>query len=359
MDDALRCLRDGAIGGRSVPFVLVQDTLDVLGGPALAVKLFSSLCKALRSERSQAAEIIMVPADESAMGYMTGLQTEFGPAVHQLRPNTSAEGALERILVSVRGRESTKGDLLEQASPDSRARLGPRIALGVDSVSTLMFHHPVHQVLQCVEDLLQQPALSCLLGTLHTDLHESITVKSLERMASCIVRALPAERLSHSFARNQQPDLAAEVLIKQRTGRVRVVTEYYQQLPDGALVEVKPLPEGERAAHKAQVDTAPARDAAGVEDLAPKMAGGMRLALTQQESAARQSVLLPWEARQAGAQSQDDFAGPAGLGSMAAETQVLTSAGADNGSGYGQVFYERDSVTDPDSDEDPDDDLDI
>ena len=53
------------------------------------------------------------------------------------------------------------------------------------------------------------------------DLHESITVKSLERMASCIVRALPAERLSHSFACNQQPDLAAEVLIKQRTGMVK------------------------------------------------------------------------------------------------------------------------------------------
>ena len=49
-------------------------------------------------------------------------------------------------------------------------------------------------------------------------------------------------------------------------------------------------------------------DAARVEELAPRMAGGMRLALTQQESAARQSVLLPWEARQAGAQSQDDFA---------------------------------------------------
>ena len=100
-------------------------------------------------------------------------------------------------------------------------------------------------------------------------------------------------------------------------------------------------------------------DAARVEDLAPKLAGGMRLALTQQESVARQSVLLPWEARQAGAQSQDDFARPAGLGSMAAETQVLSSAGANNDSEYGQVFYERDSVTDPDSDEDPDDDLDI
>ena len=59
-------------------------------------------------------------------------------------------------------------------------------------------------------------------GAAVQDLHESITVKSLERMASCIVRALPAERLSHSFARNQQPDLAAEVLIKQRTGMASV-----------------------------------------------------------------------------------------------------------------------------------------
>ena len=55
-------------------------------------------------------------------------------------------------------------------------------------------------------------------GAAVQDLHESITVKSLERMASCIVRALPAERLSLAFARNQQPDLAVEVLIKQRTG---------------------------------------------------------------------------------------------------------------------------------------------
>lgn len=39
MDDALRCLRDGVVSGRSVPFVLVQDPLDVLGGPDLAAKV--------------------------------------------------------------------------------------------------------------------------------------------------------------------------------------------------------------------------------------------------------------------------------------------------------------------------------
>ena len=46
MDDALRCLRDGVVSGRSVPFVLVQDPLDVLGGPDLAAKV---ACLNLRS----------------------------------------------------------------------------------------------------------------------------------------------------------------------------------------------------------------------------------------------------------------------------------------------------------------------
>ena len=85
------------------------------------------------------------------------------------------------------------------------------------------------------------------------------------------------------------------------------------------------------------------------------MAGGMRLTLTQQEKAAREGVVLPWEQRQTGARSQDDFAvtgharpDEATGGHKAAEDRVL-----------GHIDYERDSETDPDSDEDPDDDLDF
>jgi hypothetical protein len=95
---------------------------------------------------------------------------------------------------------------------------------------------------------------------------------------------------------------------------------------------------------------------AGVEVVAQKMPGGMRLTLTQQEFTARQSVLLPWEQRQVGAESQSEFARPAEKASLA----LKAGAGAQGqGSGHGHIFYERDSETDPDSDEDPDDDLDI
>ncbi len=50
------------------------------------------------------------------------------------------------------------------------------------------------------------------------DLHEAITVRSLERMAACTVRVLPVHGVPLMFAGAQQPDVAVEVCIKQHTG---------------------------------------------------------------------------------------------------------------------------------------------
>ena len=83
----------------------------------------------------------------------------------------------------------------------------------------------------------------------------------------------------------------------------------------------------------------------------------MRMTLTEQEAAARHSVLLPWEQRQADAASQDEFVTAKARASTASKAEPIQAAGP--GASYGQIFYERDSETDPDSDEDPDDDLDI
>ena len=64
---------------------------------------------------------------------------------------------------------------------------------------------------KCIPELTQS-------GAAVQDLHESVTVDSLERMASCTVRALPSQGQPHVFAQTQQPDVAVEVCIKQRTG---------------------------------------------------------------------------------------------------------------------------------------------
>lgn len=85
------------------------------------------------------------------------------------------------------------------------------------------------------------------------------------------------------------------------------------------------------------------------------MAGGMRLTLTQQEKAAREGVVLPWEQRQTGARSQEDFA----VAEKARPDEALVVQTTFQEHTLGHVHYERDSETDPDSDEDPDDDLDF
>ena len=62
-------------------------------------------------------------------------------------------------------------------------------------------------------------------------------------------------------------------------------------------------------------------------------------------------MVLPWEQHQAGRTSQDDFAQP--LDDSSSKTMQTT------GIGPGQIIYERESDLEHDSDEDPDDDLDI
>jgi hypothetical protein len=79
------------------------------------------------------------------------------------------------------------------------------------------------------------------------------------------------------------------------------------------------------------------------------------LGVSAQESAARKEVVLPWEHSQAGCASQEDLQ-PAALPGQRAAPHGAGDARA----GRGFILYERDSDNeDVDSDEDPDDELDI
>ena len=85
--------------------------------------------------------------------------------------------------------------------------------LSLEPTHTTLYAHGSTKGLsrQCVLELTQSRAAV-------QDLHESTTVNSLERMASCTLRALSCHGQPHVFARAQQPDLTVEVCMKQRTG---------------------------------------------------------------------------------------------------------------------------------------------
>lgn len=362
MDELIRCLRDGATGSKPPPLVLLQDSLPSVGGPNVVSKVAVDLCTAVKQRRAQAKEVLSVSLCGSSTAHTNACRDALGTDFSVLQLQEHCQRTIEELAEAVIGhRPSTSAvasaeTSTDDACPGNRPGLNgiaagqPSLAVILDSLTSLLFLHPEQQVLEFVDKLQRTPSVSCIFATLHSDLHELRTVQALERAAACVGQLTPiaGEPSGTSLA-----DTCLEVRLKQHTGRVKVVRHWYQLLVDGSLVDVDPDLAATSAAAKGPTSTAPAaplpgstsgeearKEAAALAVLSEKMGGGMRLTLTEQEAAARQTVVLPWEQRQNGAQSQDDFKKEAAMG-------------------LGQIIYERDSETDPDSDEDPDDDLDF
>ncbi|KAK9918026.1 hypothetical protein WJX75_000667 [Coccomyxa subellipsoidea] len=353
MDELLRCLRDGCIGSRSPPLVLLQDSVSSFGGPAVVEKAAVDFCNAVKQRRAQAQKVLCMCLSDSSIGYLDSCKGILGAELHALRTETHGNRALEELAEAIPGQGSAQpsgcsADSTADApstsgrAADSNAARQPSVAVIVDSLTSLLFLHPEHKVLELLDRLVQSQSVSCVLAILHSDLHEAQTVQALERMSACVAELMPP------LEAGSASDVFLETRIKQRTGRVKVVRNCYQLLLNGSLQEVKPEAAAKSATGKdaslpgGGVEGEDAsKEGAALAALAEKMGGGMRLTLTQQEAAARENVVLPWEQRQHGALSQDEFKEAAG------------------NSGLGQIMYERDSDTEPDSDEDPDDDLDF
>lgn len=63
MQGVVRCLRDGTAGstsGDGGTLVIVQDSLDVLGGPAIFQRVLGDLCNAINAGRAQATRGVVV-----------------------------------------------------------------------------------------------------------------------------------------------------------------------------------------------------------------------------------------------------------------------------------------------------------
>ncbi|CAL8471168.1 g10710 [Coccomyxa elongata] len=366
MEELVRCLRDGATGSKPPPLVLLQDSLPSIGGPNVCSKVAVDLCTAVKQRRAQAMEVLSTSLSGSGTAHTHACKDALGAELSVMKLQGDCDRTLEELAEAVSSRTpSTSAVVSTETSRDNgcssnRAGLNgvaagpPSLAVIIDSLSSLLFLHPEQQVLEFVDRLQRMPSISCIFATLHLDLHETRTVQALERAAACVAQLIP---MAADPSGTPVADTCLEVRLKQHTGtsagRVKVVRRWYQLLVDGSLLEVDPDLAATSAAAKASTSTTPAppltgsagngearKEAAALAVLSEKMGGGMRLTLTEQEAAARQSVVLPWEQRQNGAQSQDDF-----------NKEAAT--------GLGQIIYERDSETDPDSDEDPDDDLDF
>jgi len=281
----------------------------------------------------------------------------------------------------------------------SYTRGNRQLCIVIDSVTPLLLHHPLTQLLRMLEELAMHGSVSCIITSVHKDVHEPRVLAGLERIATCVASLRPVTGLQQralAHALDMAPHGCVDFQYKaRRAGRMRAESAFYALLTDGTVSLFAPpehlaslmTPEalvalsvgkltkaGSEGAGKAasgsQASSAPIK--AVVEETALTMAGSMRLTLSAEEQQARQSVVLPYEHQGQGtAYKTGDWKDylPESAGGRAGQQHIsqaavpgAAAAPVGEPKQLGQIIYTRDSDDEDglhDTDSDPDDDLDI
>lgn len=404
MDLAVRTLRDGrADGAQQAPLLLLADALAVVGGPALLRRAITDLAAAIAGGRAQASGLLLLALERPAAHYMQlcsltsvsltvldGFSDPHGWG--SLLGGQAARGGsggsnnghvvlLPGILAAADGPQQ-----LQQQLSAAAAAAGLQQCIVIDSLSPLLDAWGPAAVAQLLHSVQAAPATSCLLCGVHADLHPPATIAALEQLAAGSLQLTEASELECSMcaaAHGATPQGRLAVRLKRAAGRVRAESQLYAIDASGAVTFLEPPADLLNAAAAVGKAAGAAAGGDAVSGLAQQLAGGMRLGLSRAEAEAKARVQLPFEHQgQSAAYQTGDFrdylppeaGGRARPGSAAGNRPAAPGASsmavAAGGEGQqqqqqpqqrlGRILYVRDSASEPeDSDEDPDDDLDI
>lgn len=412
MDLVLRTLREGRVDPCSpAPLLLFRDSLAVVGGAALLRHAVHELAAAIAGSRAAAGALTIVAMQHPVWRYqqlcslspaaklphltiIDGFSDPYGWG--SLAPGSAEAGTnggcsvvlLHGVLANPHGLQQLQQQLLCNSGGDSGGegdqpwQPQQRQTLFVfDSLSPLLDAFAPTAVAQLLSRLTAQPGTAGVLCGLHADLHLPAVPAVVEQLAAGSLLLLLASDLERSVcvaSCGQEPQGRVEARLRRRAGRVRVESQLYHIDAGGAAAFLEP-PEDVRNPAAAAERAAAAAAAAGPGTLAEHLAGGMKLSLSKEEQEARQRVQLPFEHQGQGAAYQTgdwlDYlppeaggratsrpgsaAGaarpaPAAASQLAAQGQLTQQQQQ-----LGRILYVRDSGSELDSDEDPDDDLDI
>ncbi|WIA16289.1 hypothetical protein OEZ85_012992 [Tetradesmus obliquus] len=399
MDACVRCLRDGRVD-TAASVVLIVDDADVQGGSAVFDQVVKDLAAAVSEGRSQAQRvhavaIDMPPSELQAAGVHSVSDLFTDPAGWL----SCSSGVLEQV-------QWQDLKALQQLAQADAAAWSTAAGVGnngscclvVAGLSTLLMRHPVMQVIQVLLALKSCSHVSSMLLSVHQDLHTPQVMSALQTLSSMVLQLHPLQGLQQELITKATGHSCHGQITasskRARVGRLKVEQQLYSLLPDGgvqvfaapegAAVDAKLLVESSLVQQQQQqwqqkqqqrqqqagdaVQAAPAAGgavaaaagaaaAAAGDELAQKISSSMRLEVSEQERAARAAVQLPYVHQGASktytAEDARQYLPPAAGG---------FGPGVDDGAGSGRlghILYVRDSEEEHDSDEDPDDDLDI
>lgn len=373
MADAIcRVLRDGALEGEHATSLTINDSVDSPFGPIVFDYIFTQLSSFISSEKSQSRGIVLVtfarsPSSTAELlknrGYdittshewLSVLDCYTDPLGWKQRltergsiKNPSTEASLNvNICKNVRNLD----DLFSSILTLGKGLVGEgknRFSVAIDSVSEMLRHTSLSSVSSLLSNLRSHAQVSSIFWLLHSDLHDIKTTAALEYMSSMVANVKPLATTPNGSRENSENLSLLEqnykrgqfhASLKRRNGRVRVMVEEFS-------IEQSSI----------KFTSMSALENAVTQNLVPKVQ--FNLQLSEKEKSDRAKVVLPFEHQETG-KSVQIYDGRKSLTEVKPESNSEKLQKHED-SERGEIIYFRDSDDEmPDSDEDPDDDLDI
>lgn len=362
-----RVLRDGALEGELVPALTIKDS--ILSPLAFHVidHVLSQLSSFILAGKSQSRGLVIVAFARSPSYYIQLLKTGGIDGVSLDKWVRVLDCFTDPLGWKLRLKESGQID----SSPDSSfgvtvfrdvrnlekllssiLELGKgifgqgkdRFCIAIDSVTELLRDVPLSSVAGLLSNIRCHAQVSSAFWVLHSDIHDTSTNAALEYMSSIVASVEGTTQLKGGQQGLLEQNLRKaklRVRLKRRNGRVRLMSEEVHVEHSG--ISFKSISSEEEAmAHT----------------LVPKV--HFNLELSEKEQIDRSKVVLPFEHQETDRANQI-YDGRRSL--MEGQNGIATDAeksGVTVNPSRGEIVYLRDSDDErPDSDEDPDDDLDI
>lgn len=371
----LRALRDGALEGEQAVALTIKDIVESPFGFDVFNYFFVQLSSNILGGKSQSRGLVLVAFSRSPSFYVDLLESKGIDAsspstwIQILDCYTDPLGWKDRLMgcgtitnhsweassmatvcKNVRNVDMLFSSIVELG----KGLVGEgknRFSLAIDSVSELLRHASMSSVAALLSNLRSHDKVSSAFWLLHSDLHESRPVAVLEYMSSMVASLEPIMRQtegqkggsdSQSLRENNPWKGKFHARIKRRNGKVRLMCEEFYVEQSGI-----------------RFSSASAEVGIFNQGLLPKVQ--FNLQLSEKERTDRANVVLPFEHQGDGKAIQiyDGRRSPLEGNNHTAPASSEKLQTSDS-LGKGEIIYFRDSDDEmPDSDEDPDNDLDI
>nr|GEW65006.1 elongator complex protein 5 [Tanacetum cinerariifolium] len=373
-DAVCRVLRDGKVDGEHATSLTINDSINSPFGPTVLNYIFTQLLSYIASNKSQSKGIVIVTFTKSPLftlellksrGIDVGKSHEWLRVVDCYTDPLGWKGHLkERGVVK---NVSTEGltnvglckdvrkldDLFSLILASGKGLVGEgKFSVAIDSVSEMLRQTSLSSVASLLTNIRSHAQVSSVFWLLHSDLHDMKTAAACEYMSSMVATVRPLITSSDALRDNIDNLSLLEqnykrgrfhASLKRRNGRVRVMCEEFSV--EQSVIKFTTLTAGENAV---------------AQSLVPKVQ--FNLQLSDKEKSDRAKVVLPFE-HQETVKSVQIYDGRKSLNEGTHDLNAALppeNMQKQKDSGRGEIIYFRDSDDEmPDSDEDPDDDLDI